>query len=104
MFVNYTKVEKHEGTCRLVLLQDISSAYYGQGMWTPKGKRTLGYYCFNLSHSSLEEKDVKDVGIGVPSEVGDWICKQIREEIHNDDIADKLQDYFKRSSRKIKLK
>ena len=72
-------------------------------MWKPKGKRTLGYYCFNLSQSRLDEGDVKSVGIGVPSDVGEWICKQLREEIHEEEIADKLEMYFKRSSRKLKV-
>ena len=85
-------------------MQDISGAYYDQGMWKPQGKRTLGYYCFNLNKSRLKERDIKAVGIGVPSDVGSWICKQIREEIHKDDIADKLEEYFKRSCRKIELK
>ena len=72
-------------------------------MGKPKGKRTLGYYCFNLSQSSLKESDVKAVGIKVPSDVGDWICKQLREEIHEGEIADKLEEYFEKSSRKLKV-
>ena len=87
----------------LLYLQDISDRYYGQGMWAPKGKRTLGYYCFNLSQSRLEEKDVKAVGIGVPSDVGDWICNQLREEIHESDTAEKLNKYFKKSSRQLRV-
>ena len=73
-------------------------------MWKPKGKRTLGYYCFNLSRSVLTESDMKAVGIGVPSDVGDWICKQLREQIHESDTADELEKYFKHSCRKLNVR
>lgn len=91
---------KLHGTC---FLQDICNQYYSQGIWKPKGKRTLGYYCFNLSQTTcLKESDMKAVGIGVPSDVGKWICKQLREDICESDTADKLEAYFKHSCRQLK--
>lgn len=68
----------------------------------PEGKRTLGYYCFNLSKSTLDDEDVKAVGISVPSDVGEWICQQIRDELHEIDTAEQLKSYFSRSCRKLK--
>ena len=68
----------------------------------PKGKRTLGYYCFNLSKSTLDKRDVKAVGIGVPSDVGRWICSQLRDELHENDTAKQLEAYFSHSCRRLK--
>ena len=70
-------------------------------MWKPKGRRTLGYYCFDLNQSSLTENDMRAVGVGVPRDVGNWICKQLRDEIHVRDTADKLELYFEQSCRKL---
>ena len=71
-------------------------------MWVPVGKRTLGYYCFNLHKSTLDEKDMTAVGIKVPSDVGEWICKQIKDELHESDTAEQLKAYFSQSCRELK--
>ena len=67
----------------------------------PEGRRTLGYYCFNLHKSTLKDEDMTAVGIGVPSDVGEWICRQIRDELHEIDTAEQLKAYFGRSCRKL---
>lgn len=81
--------------------QEISSSYYGQCMWKPSGKRTLGCYCLDLHHSSLCEGDMRAVDIGVPSDVGDWLCQQLREDLCACDTADRLEAYFKKSCSKL---
>lgn len=42
------------------------------------------------------------VGIGTPIDVGMWICKQLKEELHMTEAASKLDEYFKKSSRNLK--
>ena len=78
---------------------------YNQGMWRAKGGRTLGYYCFNLSPKSrLNESDMKAVGIGIPSDVGEWICKQLRGQLPDEsETPNKLEDYLKQSCRKLNM-
>lgn len=71
-------------------------------MWIPKGRRTLGFYCLDLSRSSLCEGDMKAVNIGVPSDIGRWLCKQLREEIYADSAADKLEKYIERNCSELK--
>ena len=85
-------------------IQEVSYDYYGQSMWSPagpNGKRTLGCYCLDLSHSILTEGDMKAVNIGLPLDVGGWLCQQLREEFCACDTADKLEAYFKKSCSKL---
>ena len=73
-------------------------------MWSPggpNGKRTLGCYSFDLSRSILSEADMRAVNIGVPSDLGIWLCRQLREEFRACDTADKLEAYFKQSCSKL---
>ena len=82
--------------------QDVSKNYFdGQCFWKPERKRTLGYYCLDLGSSTLNESDMRAVNIGTPSDVGAWICQQLREELHEYDTAKKLAAYFKRSCKKL---
>ena len=87
----------------LFYLQNISKKVYDQGVWNPQGRRTIGYYCFRLDkHTRLSEDDMKMVGIGTPMDVGNWICKQMREELRMSESARKLQEYFAKSCRSLK--
>ena len=82
--------------------QHISRNYFDdQCFWKPKGKRTLGYYCLDLSGSTLHESDMRAMNIGVPSDVGGWICQQLREDLCAYDTANKLEEYFKKSCSKL---
>jgi hypothetical protein len=44
---------------------------------------------------------MRAVNIGTPSDVGGWICQQLREELRAYDTAQKLEAYFKRSCREL---
>ena len=45
-------------------------------------------------YKSLSESDMRAVNIGVPSDVGDWLCQQLREDLCACDAADRLAAYF----------
>ena len=81
--------------------QLTSNQYYGQGMWKPRGKRTIGCYSFDLSQSTLKESDIRAANIGVPSDVGAWICQQLKEELQASDTADRLEKYFESSCKSL---
>ena len=63
-------------------------------MWTPVNKRTIGYFCFDLRSSKFSVSDMINAGIKLPSDVGEWLCNQIRNEIHMSDAALQLRTYF----------
>ena len=84
-------------------MQNISKKVYNQGIWNPQGRRTIGYYCFRLDkRTTLTKDDMKMVGIGTPIDVGNWICEQMRDELHMPDSARKLQEYFEKSCENLK--
>ena len=45
---------------------------------------------------------MKKVGIGTPLDVGNWICRQLKDELHMPDVAGQLSEYFKHSCRNLK--
>ena len=99
----FIKINYDSKQC-ILKFQEVSNECYGQSMWSPggpNGKRTLGCYCFDLSHSIFCEGNMRAVNIGVPSDVGDWLCQQLREELCACDTANQLEAYFKKSCSKI---
>ena len=78
---------------------------FNQGMRTSNGSRTLDYYCFCLSPKfKLNESDMKAVDIRVPSDVGNWICERLREQLPKESkTPDRLENYLKRSYRGLKV-
>ena len=78
-------------------MQEIATNTYQQEIWNPVNRRMIGYFCFDLSRSKFTVSDLKDAGIRVPADVGDWLCYQVKNEIHMTDAATQLEMYFDRS-------
>ena len=78
-------------------MQTIAENTYKQGIWNPVNRRMIGYFCFDLSRSKFKVSDLKNAGIKVPADVGDWLCYQVKNEIHMTDAAIQLETYFNRS-------
>ena len=41
--------------------------------------------------------NLENAGIKVPADVGDWLCYQVKNEIHMADAAVQLETYFNQS-------
>ena len=44
----------------------------------------------------LKREHLKEVGIGFPQDVGEWIVKTLRQKLDQSDLANKLQDFFRK--------
>ena len=76
---------------------------FNQGIRTSSGNRTLDYYCFCLSQSKLTESDMKAVDIRIPTDVGNWICDRLREQLPKEsETPGRLEKYLKQSYRGLK--
>ena len=55
------------------------------------------HYCFHLPEDSkLRHEHLKEVGIGFPEDVGEWIVKTFRQKLDQKDLADRLKDFLKK--------
>ena len=42
----------------------------------------------------LKHEHLKEVGIGFPQDVGEWIVKTLRQKLDQNDLADRFQDFL----------
>ena len=55
------------------------------------------HYCFHLPEDSqLKHEHLKEVGIGFPKDVGEWIVKTFRQKLDQNILADRLQNFLRK--------
>lgn len=61
----------------------------------PHPSRTMEFYCFSEeADSTLPPEGLKEVGIKVPLDVGEWLVKTFRSKLDQSDLATQLEKFF----------
>ena len=64
-------------------------------MLSPHPSRTVRFYCFHLSsRSTLTTKELKQVEIGSPQDVGSWLVDTFKDKLDQHELAEKLKDFI----------
>ena len=64
---------------------------------------TIGFFSFNQDKDSVLNSDkgrqrLRDVGIGMPLDVGEWLVKLFRNVLEQADVADQLHSFTHKHS------
>ena len=65
----------------------------------PAPSRTVKFFTFSQDKDSVLNSDegrqkLRDVGIGTPLEVGDWLVDVFRRRFGQDELADRLHSFI----------
>ena len=75
---------------------------------SPTLSRTVRFFSFSQDNDSVlnsekGRKHLRDVGISTPLEVGDWLVDVFRKRFGQEELADQLHSFMRKSSSRKKV-